>query len=177
MILRLGVLGHITTFSPGSGGDLLCRYRNALTVAVSVSAVWPAANRAIHVPIWLPTTELIVKLWAMNGAVVSGNIDVGLFAEDGTLIKAAGSTVQAGTNTLQEFDITDTLVGPGWFYLSAALDNATGTIFAVTSGSVVENQLAGLAQQATAFPLANATLATVGSAYCPVLGATTRTVM
>ncbi len=138
------------------------------------SAVWPLANRAIFVPFRLSRSIVAVKLFIFNGTVVSGNVDVGLYDEFGTKLVSKGSTAQAGTSALQAFDITDTRLGPGLFYLAVALDTGTGTLFRAAL-AVQLLRVMGCAQMASAFALpAAATLATVSSAYLPVAGLSTR---
>jgi hypothetical protein len=54
----------------------------------------------------------------LNGATASGNMDVGIYDYAGTRLVSSGSTAQSGTSAFQDFDITDTLLGPGIFYLA-----------------------------------------------------------
>jgi hypothetical protein len=119
------------------------------------SAVYPAANTAYFYPFSIAAPSLITKLATSNGTTASGNLDIGLYAEDGTRLVSTGSTAQAGTSTLQVVDITDVLLGPGVFYLALAMDNTTGTIFRCAPGGGVTQymQLLGIAQMASAFPL------------------------
>lgn len=138
------------------------------------SATWPASNRAILVPfrLWKPHT--IAKVFVANGAAVSGNIDVGVYDEKFTRLVAAGSTAQAGTSVNQVFDVTDTQIGPGLFYLACALDNTTGAVLR----SSLQTQFCravGVVQMASAFVLpATITPAAPASDYVPLLGVTFR---
>ena len=143
----------------------------------TASATYPAASTAIFVPFSLPAPLTAAQLFTYNGATASGNIDVGLYAADGTRLVSSGSTAQAGTNTLQAFDITDTELGPGNYYLAIALDNTTGTLFRTVPAA---RYLAGVGcfQQASAFALpATATFATMAQVYLPVFGFSTRAVL
>jgi hypothetical protein len=147
------------------------------TLRVGASAVYPTANLAIYVPFSLGVPITAVQMFIYNGATVSGNVDVGLYAADGTRLVSMGSTAQAGTSVLQAFDITDTPLGPGNYYLACAVDNTTATLFRLAPTA---RQIAGLGcfTQVTAFPLpAVATFATYASAYLPVFGLSTRTVL
>lgn len=141
------------------------------------SAAWASANRALFIPFRSVSPFVAKKLFAYNGATASGNIDVGIYDHTGRRLVSAGSTAQAGTSALQVFDITDTLIGVGRFYLGIALDNTTGTLmrFGV---SIQETQLLGVLHQATAFPLpATATFAAANNANVPLVGLTTSTVL
>ena len=147
------------------------------SLGAPASSTFPSANAAYFFPfrIWTPIT--VRKLFAHNGATASGNIDVGIYDAQGRKLVSAGSTAQAGTNALQEFDVTDTVIGPGLFYLAVAMDNTTGTLFRSTFGGSVNSKVMGEAQQASAFPLpATATFATA-NVNMLLIGLTTRTVL
>lgn len=142
-----------------------------------VSAAFPAANRAIYIPVYLAHPVTAVKLFSYNGATASGNIDVGVYNAAGARLISAGSTAQSGTSVLQEFDITDTLIPAGLNYIAVAMDNGTGTLFRNSPG-VQWMRASGCAQEASAFPLpATATMATVGSSFYPHFGFSQRTLV
>jgi len=144
----------------------------------AASLAYPAANDALFVPFYLPKPIVIVTLFAHNGATVSGNIDMGIYDVAGVRLVSIGSTAQAGANGVQFFNITDTHVGPGHFYLAVAMNNTTGTLFRGTAGSTIRIQPMGMAKQATAFALpATATFATVTADYVPLMGLSTRAVI
>lgn len=149
-----------------------------LSLANFTSSAWTASNRAVYMPFWLNRPETFVKLFCMNGATASGNVDMGIYDYAGTRIVSIGTTAQSGTNALQEFDITDTQIGPGKFYLALAMDNTTGTIFR-TTGSITDfGREAGFLMQESAFALpATATFAAITSNSLPLFGATTRSVV
>jgi len=166
----------IHPYSPESLGSNLVGTGTAMTGAAS--ATYPAANRALYIPVTLAVPTLVVKLASYNGATVSGNIDVGIYDRVGTRLVSAGSTAQAGASAWQEFDITDTLLGPGCFFLAVAMDNTTGTLFRVLGGQARYLTAHGMAQQATAFPLpATATFAAPAVAVVPMIMLTGRTVV
>ena len=171
-----GELGQLVTITPKH----ILSLGPAFSTDAWASAVYVAANRAIFFPFRIPHPLLVVKLFAANGTVVSGNIDVGIYDVAGTRLVSSGSTLQAGISAIQEFNIADTLLGPGLFYLAVAMDNVTGTLFRGSSGGTAPVPLEllvtqGMAQQATAFPLpATATFAQVAQDYIPVIGLTTR---
>ena len=145
----------------------------------TASAVYPSANLAIYIPFSVSTPITVVKLFSVNGATVSGNIDVGINDPTGVRIISSGSTLQSGTNAVQEFDIADTLIGPGEFFLAVAMNNVTGTLFRGTvSATTVIGASTGMYQQATAFALpATATFARYAQNYIPVIGLSQSTVI
>lgn len=149
----------------------------ASTVSALSSAAWPSANLAMYMPFALARPTLIVKLFCVNGATASGNVDMAIYDWAGTRLVSIGSTAQSGTNAVQEFNITDTWLGPGKFYLAVAMDGTTGTLFRGQS-TLQGNREAGWLQQASAFALpANATFAANTTNYQPAIGATTRSVV
>ena len=136
------------------------------------SVVWPTANTAIFIPFRLAAPATVRKLFWMNGSIVSGNVDAGIYDKNGVRLVSSGSTLQSGANVNQSVDVTDTVIGPGNFYLALAMDNITGTIEMTQSYTVEMLRIIGLAQQATAFALpATATFATVLNARLPACGA------
>lgn len=136
----------------------------------AVSSGVLTANRAYLIPFHLEEPITITKLFCANGATASGNVDVGIYSSDFTKIISSGSTAQAGTNDLQVFDVTDTTIGPGDFYLAVALDNGTGTVF-TQNLTVAIGRRSGLLQMASAFPLpATITPATISAGTCPLVG-------
>ena len=150
----------------------------AIGSSVSASATWTSANRAIYIPFFLEEPIVVVKLWSFNGATAANNIDVGIYDAVGTKIVSSGSTVQSGTSTLQEFDITDTLIGSGMFYLAAAMDGVTGTVFRLSGPGTTRIMQLGMAEQNTAFALpATATFVTRSNDFTPIIGLTIRTLV
>lgn len=126
----------------------------------SSGSTWPTANKAVFVPFRIAEPLLVTKLFAWNGATASGNLDIGIYDENGVRLVSTGSTPQSGTNALQVIDVTDTWIGPGRFYLALALDGTSGTIVRNNLGSAIYAQMHGLAEMTSAFPLpATATLA------------------
>ncbi len=97
------------------------------------SAVWSTANTALFVPFCVYQPFIAKTMGVYNGTVVAGNVDVGIYDDQGNRIVSKGSTVQAGTSALQTFDITDTTLQPGSYFMALNLDNATATVFRWTS--------------------------------------------
>lgn len=153
--LSIESIGEAQTANPG-------------TVA---SVVWPAANTAILVPFHLEVPILVTLLLAVNGSAVSGNVDLGIYSAAFKRIVSIGSTVQASTNDVQSFNIADTMIGPGDFYLAAALDNATGTMIRTLLGSALSVRRTGVVRMASAFPLpATITPAAMIANFIPIIG-------
>lgn len=138
------------------------------------SATYPAADRALFYPVRLSQPVLVKVLYWVNGATVAGNVDVGIYDEAGTRLLSTGSTAQATVSVLQQVNVTDTLIGPGLFYLAIAASLATATFLSQNAAADTMLQ-AGVAQMATAMPLpATATLEKMVSVYKPLFGASLR---
>lgn len=135
----------------------------------AVSTAWPTANLAIYLPVEILYPVTIAKIMVNNGTAVSGNIDVGIYDADGNRRVSAGSTAQAGASAIQIFDITDTLLNPGLYYMAVALDNTTGTLAGWTFVNI-DIAPFGVCQQATAFALPDpATFAAFTGTFIPLV--------
>lgn len=131
------------------------------------SAAWPTANKALFVPFRIFKPITVTQMMVMNGGTVSGNLDLGIYNLNGSLIVSKGSTAQSGINAPQLLDITDTPLQPGHYFMACAFDGNTGT----TSRSAPLTQyleVLGVQQMLTAFPLpSTATFANPSSGYIP----------
>lgn len=158
---------------PQSVGEFI----NTLAQSVAVSN-WPTANRAMFYPVSISSHITIVKMFVTNGGTVSGNIDVGIYDRDGVRLVSSGSTAQSGTSAIQEFNVTDTVLSPGLYYLAVALDNNTGQVDMWSINTTLARSF-GCLEQTSAFPLpSTATFSNAGNSYrIALVGATQRTVV
>lgn len=147
------------------------------------SAAYPAANRALFAPVYVHNPITVSKIVAHNGAAVSGNIDVGIYIpnEDdpitATRLVSSGTTAQTGTSVRQVFDITDTSLGRGTYYLAVAMDNTTGALLFATNGNAFTCAITGCMAAETSFVLpATVTLITTPSYHIPFLSMQTSAV-
>lgn len=164
---------HISTFDLEMVGP---EFRTFSGLAPS-SNNWPAVNLAIFVPLYLSSALIAYQLYLGNGAAVAGNVDMGIFDEAGTMLVSKGSTAQAGASGFQFLNITDTpLAANTRYYIGISTD--TSGITQKIQGPVVPQagigQMMGLAQMASAFPLANATFAAYAQVLVPMCGLTGR---
>jgi hypothetical protein len=136
------------------------------------NVIWPAANRALYMPFSLQEAR-VVKQGFVVVAVPSGNIDMGIFAIDGTRLVSSGSVAVAGTNTIQVIDFADTLLNPGYYYHAISVNNTVAAFYRAVAASVAMLQALGLQQEASAFPLpATATPVNPATDYVPRSGLT-----
>jgi hypothetical protein len=164
----------IHPWSQESIGDGLVTGNSSLNGAAS--ATWQTADRAIYVPFTISSPSLIKKMFVYNGATASGNIDIGIYDRSFTKLVSSGEVAQAGINALQEFDIADTLLGPGLFYMALVFDTTTGTVFRVAPIGGVLTSL-GCAMQTSASPLPAIATPSQIQAFMPVFGLSTRGVV
>jgi len=139
------------------------------------SSIWVQALKTYYVPIKLPWSFRAKRIYIVNGATASGNLDLGIYSKDGTRIFNAGSTAQAGTSAPQYVTITnDILLPPGYYYLAAVMDGIVGTFLRSTPGISTMKQAGILQQVLGALPLpATATFATPATdAVIPFIGIT-----
>ena len=79
-------------------------------------------------------SAIAVKMSYLVGATAAGNVDLGIYDAQENKLVSTGLTAQGTINTLQEFDITDTLLlPPGVYFMAIKCTDGTGTSFA-TSG-------------------------------------------
>lgn len=150
-------------------GSLLAAMGGLLVT--QTTGAWPAAKRVIYQPFRVPEVLTVRQLWIDNGGTVSGNVDVGIYTRDGVKLVASGSTAQAGINAPQLFDIADTQLGVGVFYLALTLDNATGVLTESALPTAVLQMLGIKTETTGSFGLpATATFGDPADAYLPYGG-------
>lgn len=166
------VTGHITTYGPESLGDELA----ACWGTGPASTVWPTAAKAIYVPCEIGEPTTVVKGFWLNGATAAGNIDIGIYREDGTKVVTMGNTAQGTINIPQEVDIADTILMPGRYFLALSCSLGTATLF-MSSPTAPLCQMMGIYTQVSANVLpASATYAADTTwAVMPWFGFSTKT--
>ena len=149
--------------------------RYATVISAPASALWPSANLAIAVPYRLDDRITVRRLWLNNGTAVAGNVDIGIYDRSWNLLVSAGSTAQAGTGTLQYFDVTDTVIGPGLIYIAASCSDAATATAVRFAHPVASSRACGIVQMAAALALpATFVPAIMAQVYVPHAGFTTR---
>lgn len=147
----------------------------ALPLSNASSSAWPANNLAIYVPFRLSTFETVYQLLFYVGATSGGNIDVAVYDAALRRIIAAGTTAMSATiNTVQELNVTDTVLPPGEYLLGAACSSTSGTAFRLSVADefglcqrpIYEEALGGLPLPATATPV----FMTQATLYLPLVG-------
>lgn len=165
-----------------STADICCPPgESVLTQGASgANTAWPAALRAIYVPVLIPFFYPVQSIGCAIGTA-SGNLDLGIYDEKWNRIVGKGSTAAvAGSMWL---DLTTSVNGtaspilqPGVYFLAMVVDNTTCTARCITgSTSAAGLQAHGVQQQALgALPLgATATPTNPASSYLPYIAIST----
>lgn len=142
------------------------------------SAQWgQAADSAYFCPFVVSVPLIAVKMFCLNGATAAGNIDMGIYTAAGARLVSKGATAQSGTTTTQTLDITDTLLGPGQYYMAFGSSASTTTLYTYAQTALI-NTAGGCASMASAGTLpTTATFAACTTAKVPYFGLTMRTVI
>lgn len=158
------------SFPPGglstNSMDLCPSFAAAVANGYSAaSAVYPTANRALFYPVFCQEPFTARFMGIANGTAVAGNVDVGIYDVLGNRLVSSGSVAQAGTSTVQTFNIADTDIPMGWYFLAVACSSTTAQFMRMSAA----NQLLRahcVMQMDTALPLpATATFAALASSY------------
>jgi len=145
---------------------------SAVTASGSVGgAAWPGANLAIFVPWRVTARTWVCRVWYLS-ANATGNVDVGIYRDDGSLVVSSGATAQGSTNVVNFINITDTQIPPGDYFLALSCASASAQPYRSNNGGFSRSQ--GVCQMAAAHPLpATATFAVAGQDYIPFFGIST----
>lgn len=138
---------------------------------VSSILIWPTANLAIYSPVLVLSRVVVKSLWYANGSVGTGNYDIGLFDRSGTALLRKGSTAKGTTAEETVWDCTDTLIGPGLYYLALSCSNNSDSFAGVSVAAPFAAAL-GVYTESAAVPLpATATFGIDNTlAIFPVIG-------
>lgn len=147
----------------GASGSVL------FALTLSAGGTWPAANRALYCPVEVSTACTAYQM-AIQIAVQSGNLDIGIYDELGNRLVHSASTAVAAAG-VQVVNITDTVLNPGVYFLALNVDNTTASVFRNGTTTALTLNSWGLQQQAVgAVTLPDpATFANPASAYVPAI--------
>ena len=116
-------------------------------------------------------------MWAINGAVVAGNVDIGLYDEGGRALFTNGPVAQVGINAPQSFAVSPVVnIVAGLYYIALWESSTTATFFRGSSLLVDQTTIIGHATQdglVAGLP-ANITRAVPATAHIPVFGISSR---
>lgn len=140
-----------------------------MTTGNSSNIAWASANLAVFVPVRIPYPVTVYKIAVGAGSTAAGNFDVGIYDSSGNRLVSSGATAK-GASTEHIIDVTDTVIGPGLFYLALAADGTNN--YMCWSTSVQVTRLVGVVQMASAYTLPSAaTFAASSNSPIPVISA------
>lgn len=167
---RLWPLPLITPWSEEAVGPTVTLGSASATPTASGAVV---ANQAYYYPFRLDVGATARKMFVLIGAAPpGGNNDVGIYDDQFNRLVSSGAVAIGAASTLQEFDITDTELSPG-FYWMAFSSSAACTVFRMSISDEGGSSMMLCYEQASAHVLpATATpiKSTAGSVIVIVMG-------
>lgn len=143
------------------------------------STAWGTASLAILVPVQITSGVTVKQMAWINGATVSGNVDIGIYDSTFNLLVSLGSTAQSGTIAMQVGDIADTALSAGTYYFALASSSATATFYLADYGlgsiHAQGTKEMGVVTMASAFPLPATITPAASIGYIPKLVASQTT--
>lgn len=97
------------------------------------NTAWPANNRAIYSPISLPSRFTVARFMIANGNA-TGNIDIGLYNANGSLLISTGTQARSGSSVVQYYDVTDQAFPAGDYYLALVASTTSATVSSNNGG-------------------------------------------
>ena len=120
--------------------------------AEPVGQLWPSANLAIYTPLAIPARVVVVSLWVATGTGTVGNVDMALYDGSGAAVVSATAGAKTAS-TEQVFDVTDTVVGPGRYYIGLSASDATTDLFYGGAPAAPLCAAYGMYTETSAYPL------------------------
>lgn len=108
------------------------------SIVTPSTSTWPLANMAIYVPICVRAPATVMKLWWVNHSTSTGNVCLALYDSAGTRLVTSGSNAKPATANEETFDVTDTKIPAGLFYIGMACSNATDTFYFDTDAAPLQ---------------------------------------
>lgn len=158
------------------GGGVISTASALVTLRVTpTSTAWPSANLAIFIPFTLAVPVTVYKMAMGAGATAAGNFDIGIYDAAGNRLVSSGATAK-GSSVEHILDVTDTVIGPGTYYLAMAADGTNNYAVMVPSGTspvpLQKTRLAGVMGVASSYVLpATVTYAAATLAPIPLIAA------
>ena len=137
------------------------------------TGAWPSANLILYVPIAVPESFTVLRVWWVNGNVASDNCNLGFYDQTGSKLWETGSTAMSGTSQAQFVNIADQAHVAGLYYMAFQQSGTTGTFPRQNPSSAPLFTIAHgvLQEQAGSFALpSTATFAPTAYGYLPAFG-------
>lgn len=146
---KMNALSVITPWHEESLGQVI----STQSAAGAIASGTLTQNNAYYYPFQLDREETAVKMFFMVGATQNGNIDLGIYDHQFNALVTLGATAMGVANTLQEGDITNTVLPPGRYWMACSISSATGTAFRYNPADELALPNWPALEQASAHPL------------------------
>lgn len=164
----------IASFGPHACGHYIAP---GLVVAAPTSAAWPAANLGLAVSIEVPRPVVVTHGFVMNGASVTGNVDISIYDASFAELASTGATGHTGNNALQTIALSYTLQAATPYYMAISFSSGSTTVYRQAVSSQIL-RMAGCFEMTSAHPLPStfvpAALNTTLGSYLPYFGLSAR---
>ena len=115
-------------------------------------AAWPVANLALFMPITINEAVTIKRMFIIVYGS-SGSADVGIYDEDGNRRVSQGGAPVPSTEQVKVYDIADTLLAAGRYYLAVACNSMVPQFMRWVAFVTGANEFFGVREVAAAYPL------------------------
>lgn len=140
--------------------------------AATGGLVWPAASRAIYMPITLPFPYTIERMFWHNGGTPGSNHYVGIYGFNGAYIWR-GTAVGSGANSPQYVAPPSPIqLSPGRYFVGYSLDSTTANRAYGITDNILSKRLAGVQEGTVDLPTSTPTFVTCNMTLYPVVGFT-----
>jgi hypothetical protein len=148
-----------------------------LSGASGFGAISPVNERGYFVPVYLPFSYPVHRVFWANGSTATGEMCFAIYTLDGARIYTTGKVVMGGATQLQFVSPTPFILAPGGYYFGQSFKGTVASRMWGASGLTEPGgRGAGMLQQETAFELpVTATFAAWASATVLPLNGVTRT--
>lgn len=137
----------VHTFSRYFQGFASCRSLG--TGAAGASTAWPAANRALYVPMIIPFDFPVARVFWGNGSSVTGTGCFGIYGLNGMQLFTTGAVTKAGASAIQYVDNTDFLLPAGEYYFALEMSATTNAGWGHTTAGASQLRMSGVLQEAS----------------------------
>jgi len=103
-------------------------YSSHANGSYSTFTAWQNANQAVYVAVAIPFACTVYQMAVQIGGTSSGNLDVGIYDANFNRLVSMGSTAMGSTNSIQVFNVTDTPLTPGTYFLACSVSNTSGVL-------------------------------------------------
>lgn len=116
---------HLLSRPFSACGDLFGSATTGVMPTATTNANWGTANLVLYMPFTVYESSTAKRLAWMNGSTLVANVHIGIFDESLARLVQSGAVTPVGAGVIQAFNIADTVLAPGRYYLALGSDNAS----------------------------------------------------